>query len=92
MDRDNMGKDEEDVTKEDRHEQSERFSEQDRRNYVITIAELILILCFFFQENKSYGVKKPFALILCQPAAVHHGANSSVSLQMKAEIQVNLCN
>jgi hypothetical protein len=21
-------------------------------------AELILILCFFFQENKSYGVKK----------------------------------
>ncbi len=37
-------------------EQSERFSEQDRRNYVIMIVELILILCFFFQENKSHGV------------------------------------
>jgi hypothetical protein len=56
-----------DMMKEDQHEQSERFSEQDRRNYVIIIAELILTLCSFFQENKSNGIKKPFALILCLP-------------------------
>ncbi len=47
-----MSKDEEDQTKmsdvmkEDRRERSERFSEQDRRNYVIMIDELILTLCF----------------------------------------------
>jgi hypothetical protein len=39
------------------------------------IAELILTLCSFFQENKSYGVKKPFGLILCLPAIVHHVVN-----------------
>jgi hypothetical protein len=57
--------------KKDRREQNERVSEQDRRNYVTMIAGLMLILCFFFQENNSYGVKKPFALILCIPAASH---------------------
>ncbi len=79
--RDNMGKDgggpnNLGVMKEDRREQSEWFSDQDRRNYVIMIAELILTLCFFFQENKSYGVKKPFALILCLSATEHHVANT----------------
>jgi hypothetical protein len=60
--------------KEDQRKQNEQFSEQDRRNYVIMIAELILTLCPFFQENKTYGVKKSFALILCLPATVHHVA------------------
>jgi hypothetical protein len=45
------------VMNEDRHEQSEQFSEQDKRNYVIMNAELILIMYFFFHENKSYGIK-----------------------------------
>ncbi len=45
-------------------------------NYIIMIADLILTLCSFFQEEKSYGVKKPFALILCLPATVHHVVNS----------------
>jgi hypothetical protein len=47
--RDNIGKDKEDQSshtgvEEDRQEQSERCSEQDKRNYVIMIAELILTL------------------------------------------------
>jgi hypothetical protein len=33
---------------------------------------------FLFQENKSYGIKKTFALILCLHAAVHHVANTSL--------------
>jgi hypothetical protein len=69
-----------DVMKEDRRKQSERFSEQESRNYVIMITELILTLCSFFQENKSYGVKKPFALILCLPATIHHIANINYML------------
>jgi hypothetical protein len=68
------------VIKEDWRKQSERFSQQDRRNYVIMIVELILTLCSFFQENKSYGVKTPFALILCLPATVHHVANTIIDL------------
>jgi hypothetical protein len=64
-----------DVMEEDRHEQNERFSEQDRRKNVIMIAKLILTLCSFFQENITYGVKKPFALILCLSATVHHVTN-----------------
>jgi BioD-like phosphotransacetylase family protein len=47
-----------DVMEEDWRKQSERFSEQDRRNYVIMIAGLILTLCSFFHENKSYDIKK----------------------------------
>jgi hypothetical protein len=66
--------------KEERHEQSERFSEQDRINDVIMIVELILTLCSFFQENKSYGLKKPFALILCLPATVYHVVNTIIDL------------
>ncbi len=67
-----------DVMKEDRGEQSERFSEQDIRNYIFVIAKLILTLCSFFQENKSYGVKKnPFALILCLSGTVHNVANNN---------------
>ncbi len=66
-----------DVMKKDRREQSKQvFSEQDRRNSVIMIAKLNLISCFCFQENKPYGVKKPFALILCLHTAVHHVTNS----------------
>ncbi len=68
------------MIKEDRREQSERFFEQDRRHYVDMIVELILTLCSFFQENKSYGLKKPFALILCLPATVHHVANTIIDL------------
>jgi hypothetical protein len=49
-------------------------------NFVTMIAELILTLCFFFQENKSYDVKKPFALILCLPATLHHVANTNLTL------------
>jgi hypothetical protein len=51
------GPDELDVMKKDRHEQSERFSEQDRRNYVIMIADMILILCFFFRRINHMALK-----------------------------------
>jgi hypothetical protein len=33
---------------------------------------------FLFRENKSYGVKKPFALILCLHVAVHPVANNYI--------------
>ncbi len=56
-----------DTEQEDQCEQSERFSEQDKRNYVIMIAELILILYFFFHDNKSYGVK----FICIDPLSTH---------------------
>ncbi len=61
--RDNMGKDEKDQTKmsdvmkEDRRERSERFSEQDKRNYVIRIDELILTLCFSFRRINQMALK-----------------------------------
>ncbi len=65
------------MMKEDRHEQSERFSEQNRRNYVIMIAELILTLCSFFQENKSYGIKNQLhCSSLHPPLYIHHVMNS----------------
>ncbi len=38
---------------------------------------------FLFQENKLYGVKKPFALILWLHAAVHHVTNTNVLLTKK---------
>jgi hypothetical protein len=75
--------------KEDRRAQSERFSEQDRRNYVIMIAKLVITLCSFFQENKSYGVKKPFALILCLPATVHHIANTDITTVLLNFLVIN---
>jgi hypothetical protein len=43
--------------KKDRREQSKWFSEQDRRNYVIMIAELILILCFSFRRINQMALK-----------------------------------
>jgi hypothetical protein len=43
--------------KKDQHEQSERFSEQDRGNYVIMISELILILCFSFRIINHMALK-----------------------------------
>jgi hypothetical protein len=45
------------MMKMDRREQSEWFSEQDRRNYVIMIAELILILSFFFRRINHMALK-----------------------------------
>jgi hypothetical protein len=45
------------MTKEDQHEQSEQFSEQDRRNYVIMIAELILICVFSFRRINHMALK-----------------------------------
>jgi hypothetical protein len=38
------------MMKEDQREQSERLSEQVRRNYVIIIDKLTLILCFLSEE------------------------------------------
>ncbi len=38
--------------------------------------------CSFFQEIKSYGVKKPFASVLCLPVAEHHVANNLLSLHL----------
>ncbi len=64
--RDNMGKDEEDrpdkldMMKKDRREQNERFSKQDRRNYVIMFAELILSLCFFFFRRINHMTLKNY--------------------------------
>ncbi len=78
--RDNMGKDEEDQPSRRwwRRIGANRVSGLlNKLNFVTMIAELILTLCFFFQENKSYGVQKPFALILCLPTTVQHVANSS---------------
>jgi hypothetical protein len=60
--------------KEDQREQSEQSYEQVKfckRDRWVFDADY----CSFFQENKSYGIKKPFALILCLPIAKHHIAN-----------------
>jgi hypothetical protein len=54
--------------KEDQHEQSERFSEQDRRNYVTTTAELMLTLCFSFRRINHMAFKK----ICIDPLSTHH--------------------
>ncbi len=44
------------MMKKDRREQSEMFSEQDRR-YVVIITELILILFFFFKRINHMALK-----------------------------------
>jgi hypothetical protein len=53
-----------------------------RRNYVIMIAELILILCSSFMKI-NHMVLKPIALILCLPATSHHAANTTVYCNLK---------
>ncbi len=49
-----------------------------RRRELLTKLKFHNHNCWFDpQENKSYGVKKPFALILYLPANVHHIVNST---------------
>jgi hypothetical protein len=56
------------VKEEDRHKQSEQSSDQVK--FVNVTTRVDSDYCSFFQENKSYDVKRPFALILCLPVAV----------------------
>jgi hypothetical protein len=67
-----------DLMKKDRREQSEGFfftRQEDHVINVIMIAESILILCVCFRRINHMALK-PFALILCLVAAVHHLGNN----------------
>ncbi len=56
------------MKEEDQRKQSEQSSDQVK--FVNVTTRVDSDYCFFFQENKSYDVKRPFALILCLPVAV----------------------